>query len=148
MTRQINTAGLDLIKQFEGCRLQTYLDVAGIPTIGWGHTGSDVRAGMKITQAEADRLLDKDLDRFEAAVDRLTRGIASDNQFAAMVSLAFNVGAGDGGLKTSTLLRLHNEGNYAAAAGQFARWNKAGGKVLKGLVRRRRAEAELYRRVI
>lgn len=144
--RQINAAGLDLIKHFEGCELTAYQDAVGVWTIGWGHTGSEVRAGLTITQSEADQLLDRDLDRFEEAVDRLTRGRATPDQFAAMVSLAFNVGAGDGGLKTSTLLRMHNDGDYEGAAAQFARWNKAGGRVLNGLTRRRAAEAELYRK--
>lgn len=144
--RQINAAGFDLIKHFEGCELTAYQDAVGVWTIGWGHTGPEVRAGLTITQSEADQLLDRDLDRFEEAVDRLTRGRATPDQFAAMVSLAFNVGAGDGGLKTSTLLRMHNDGDYEGAAAQFARWNKAGGRVLNGLTRRRAAEAELYRK--
>lgn len=147
--RQINRAGEQLIQSFEGCELEAYLDIAGIPTIGWGHTGPEVRLGQVITQAEADRLFDEDTDRFEAAVERLAK-VATDNQFAALVSFAYNVGEGDGGLKTSTLLRLHNEGDYEGAAEQFARWNKArvnGVPVpVKGLTRRRAAEAELYRR--
>lgn len=145
--RQINRAGEQLIQSFEGCELEAYRDIAGIPTIGWGHTGPDVQMGNTITQAEADRLFDEDTDRFEAAVDKHTGGVATDNQFAALVSFAYNVGAE--ALKGSTLLRLHNEGNYSAAADQFARWNKArvNGKLtpVKGLTRRRLAEAELYR---
>lgn len=147
--RQINQDGLDLIKYFEGCRLKAYLDVAGVPTIGWGHTGPDVFLGQRITQAKADRLLDEDLDRFEAAVEKLTGGVATDNQFAALVSFAYNVGEGDGGLRTSTLLRKHNEGDYEGAAKQFARWNKARVdgvlRPVRGLTRRREAEAKLYR---
>src|SRR5690606_20869490 len=139
--RQINRAGEQLIKSFEGCELEAYLDVAGIPTIGWGHTGPEVKLGQKITQAEADRLFDLDTDRFEAAVDSLTKGHATDNQFAALVSFAYNVGAE--ALKTSTLLRKHNSGDYAGAAAEFGKWNKArvGGKlvVVKGLTRRREA---------
>jgi lysozyme len=146
--RQINRAGEQLIQSFEGCELEAYLDVAGIPTIGWGHTGPEVKLGQKITQAEADRLFDLDTDRFEAAVDSLTKGHATDNQFAALVSFAYNVGAE--ALKTSTLLRKHNSGDYAGAAAEFGKWNKArvGGKlvVVKGLTRRREAEAALYRR--
>lgn len=144
--RQINAAGERLIKSFEGCELEAYPDpgTGGEPwTIGWGHTGG-VKPGDVITAEEADDLFDNDTDRFEAAVDLLTGGVATDNQFAALVSFAYNVGAG--ALKTSTLLRLHNEGDYAGAAAQFARWNKAAGQVLKGLTRRRAAEAELYRK--
>lgn len=144
--RQINKAGERLIKSFEGLELEAYPDpgTGGEPwTIGWGHTGG-VKPGDTITAEEADELFDKDTDRFEAAVDLLTHGRATDNQFAALVSFAYNVG--EGALKTSTLLKLHNEGDYAGAAAQFARWNKAAGRVLKGLTRRRAAEAELYRK--
>lgn len=148
--RQINAAGERLIKSFEGLELEAYRDIAGVPTIGWGHTGPEVHLGQTITAEEADDLFDKDTDRFEAAVDLLTHGRATDNQFAALVSFAYNVG--EGALKTSTLLRLHNEGDYAGAAAQFTRWNKArsgvGGSLVpvKGLTRRRAAEAELYRK--
>lgn len=141
--RQINEAGERLIKSFEGLELEAYLDIGGVPTIGWGHTGG-VKLGDTITAEEADDLFDKDTDRFEAAVDLLTHGRATDNQFAALVSFAYNVG--EGALKTSTLLRLHNEGDYAGAAAQFARWNRAAGRILKGLTRRRAAEAQLYRK--
>lgn len=145
--RQINRAGEQLIQSFEGCELEAYLDVAGIPTIGWGHTGPEVKLGQTITQAEADGLFDVDTDRFEAAVDGLTNGKATDNQFAALVSFAYNLGAE--ALAGSTLLRMHNSGDFAGAAAQFGRWNKAkvNGKlvVVKGLTRRREAEAALYR---
>lgn len=144
--RQINRAGEKLIQEFEGCELGAYLDVAGIPTIGWGHTGPEVRLGQTITQDQADALFDKDTDRFEAAVEELAP-TATDNQFAALVSFAYNLG--EGGLKSSTLLRLHNAGEYEKAAEQFVRWNKArvNGKLVpvRGLTRRREAEAALYR---
>lgn len=145
--RQINRAGEQLIQAFEGCELEAYLDVAGIPTIGWGHTGPEVKLGQRITQAEADRLFDRDTDRFEAAVERLATRRPSDGQFAALVSFAYNVG--EGALAGSTLLRKHNSGDFAGAAAEFGKWNKArvGGKLVpvKGLTRRRAAEAELYR---
>ena len=148
--RQINKAGERLIKAFEGLELEAYPDpgTGGKPwTIGWGatedHDGKPFKKGDRITEAEAHALFDKDTDRFEAAVDKLTGGIATDNQFAAMVSLAFNIGVGN--FKESTLLRKHNEGDYAGAAEQFERWKYANGRVLKGLVRRRREEAALYR---
>jgi len=146
--RQANKAGLDLIQGFESCRLTAYRDIAGIPTIGWGHTGPEVHMGMTITQEQADRLFDADTDKFEAAVDRLTKGKATDDQFGALVSFAFNLGAD--ALAGSTLLRLHNSGDFAGAAGEFGKWNKArvNGKlvIVPGLTRRREAEAELYRR--
>lgn len=144
--RQITRAGEQLIQEFEGCELEAYLDIAGVRTIGWGHTGSEVRLGQRITQAEANRLFDLDTDRFEAAVERLAP-IATDPQFDALVSFAYNLG--EGALGASTLLVHHRAGNYAAAALQFARWNKASvnGKLVavKGLTRRRAAEAKLYR---
>ena len=141
MTRSINKAGLELIKSFEGCKLKAYVCPAGVLTIGYGSTGSHVKPGMVITQDQADELLRSDLRRFEDYVDQHCKP-ATDNQFAALVSFAFNVG--EGNLRTSTLRRLHNAGDYAGAQGQFARWNKGGGKVLAGLVRRREAEAKLY----
>lgn len=147
--RQANKAGLELIQSFEGLRLNAYRDVAGIPTIGYGHTGPEVHMGMAITQEQADRLFDADTDKFEAAVDRLTKGKATENQFGALVSFAFNLGAD--ALAGSTLLRLHNSGDFAGAADQFRLWNKAkvNGKLVEvpGLTRRREAEAELYRRM-
>ena len=150
--RQINTAGERLIKSFEGLELEAYPDpgTGGKPwTIGYGATldmgGNPFKKGDTITIAQAEKLFDKDTDRFEAAVDKLTGGVATDNQFAAMVSFAYNVGEGEGGLKTSTLLRKHNEGDYAGAAEEFAKWKWAGGQVLRGLVRRRAEEAALYR---
>lgn len=144
--RQINRAGELLIQSFEGCELEAYLDIAGVPTIGWGHTGPEVHLGMVITQEEADRLFDEDTDRFEAAVDKMAPG-CTDNQFAALVSFAYNLG--EGALQSSTLLRMHKSGEFDGAADQFRRWNKArvNGKlvVVKGLTRRRAAEAALYR---
>lgn len=139
--RQINKAGLDLIKRWEGCKLTAYLCPAGVLTIGYGSTGPHVKPGMTITQDQADELLRSDLRRFEDFVaDRCAP--ATDNQFSALVSFAFNLG--EGNLKSSTLRRLHLEGDYAGAKAQFARWNKAGGRVLKGLTDRRAQEADLY----
>lgn len=141
--RKIGLAGIALIKSFEGLELTAYRDAVGVLTIGYGSTGPHVKPGMKITEQEAEALLRKDLARFESAVDKLTGGNATQDQFDAMVSLAFNVG--ETNLAKSTLLKLHNAGDYVAAADQFARWNRAGGKVLNGLTRRRAAEANLYR---
>lgn len=145
--REINKSGLDLIKSFEGKELKAYPDpgTGGAPwTIGYGHTGADVYPGLVITEAQAEDLLRSDLRKFEDAVFKLVGWHATDNQFSALVSFAFNVGAGEGGLKTSTLLRKHNAGDYAGAKAEFGRWNKAAGRVLPGLTRRRAAEAALY----
>lgn len=143
MRRAINKEGLELIKSFEGLRLKSYRCSANVLTIGWGSTGPHVKEDMTITQDQAEELLRSDLRRFEDFVANRCSP-ATDNQFAALVSFAFNVG--EGALGTSTLRRLHMEGNYEAAAEQFKRWNKAGGKVLNGLVRRRAAEEALYRK--
>ena len=142
-SRKIGAKGIALIKEFEGLSLKAYPDPAtnGEPyTIGFGHTGS-VRMGDRVTEEQAEGLLRHDLERFEKAVNALAPK-TTQNQFDAMVSLAFNVG--EGNLKSSTLLKLHNAGDFAGAQGQFVRWNKAAGKVMAGLTRRREAEAKLY----
>lgn len=143
--RRTNGAGLALIKGFESCRLTTYRDAVGVLTIGWGHTGSDVKSGRVITQAEADRLLLDDLRRFERGVTAgLGSSHATDNEFSAMVSLAYNIGLG--AFKSSSVLLRHKEKRFVDAADAFLFWDKAGGRVLPGLTRRRRAERELYLR--
>jgi lysozyme len=142
--RRLSREGLDLIKSFEGLELKAYHDAVGVLTIGYGSTGAHVKPGMVITEAQAEELLRKDVSRFEVAVRKLCP-LTTQAQYDALVSLSFNIG--ESALKESTLRRLHNEGKYADAAAQFARWNKAGGKEMAGLTRRRAAEAALYRRV-
>lgn len=140
---KISEAGLSLIKEFEGLRLSAYPDPAtgGRPwTIGYGHTRG-VNPGDKITQAQADAFLREDVAEFERAVSRLAP-ITTQGQFDALVSFAFNVGAAN--LEKSTLLRLHRAGDYFRASQEFPKWNKAAGKVMAGLTRRRLAEAALY----
>lgn len=138
---QASKAGLDLIKQFEGLYLKAYRCPAGVPTIGYGHTAG-VAMGQTVTQQQADDYLRRDVRQFERAVSRLVRVPLTQGQFDALVSFAFNLG--EGALAQSTLLRLLNAGDYAGAAAQFERWNKAGGRVLPGLVRRRAAERALF----
>ena len=139
----INQKGLDLIKRFEGCRLKAYRCPSGVPTIGYGSTGKHVHMDMTITQDVADALLRKDLSRFESAVSDCIDGApTNDNEFSAMVSLAFNIG--EGNFAISSVLKFHREGNNAKAAASFLLWDKAGGRVLPGLVNRRKAEADLY----
>lgn len=135
--------GFDLIKHFEGCRLEVYKCSAGVPTIGWGHTGPDVKPGMRWTQQQADRALEDDLVKFERAIAEQIKVELTQSQFDALVSFAFNLGPG--ALFKSTLRKLLNAGDYAGAAGQFPLWNKAAGKVLAGLTRRRLAEQALFR---
>lgn len=143
---QISNNGIALIKQFEGCRLTAYQDSVGVWTIGYGWTqpvdGKPIRAGMTIKQDTAERLLKTGLVSYENDVTRLVKVGLSQGQFDALVSFTYNLGARS--LSTSTLLQKLNAGDYAGAADEFLRWNKAGGKVLKGLTRRREAERALF----
>lgn len=138
--------GLDLIKQFEGLKLDAYRCPAGLWTIGYGTTrlpnGQPVTEGMMITQERAEKLLQHDLVEFERQVNRLVTARITQPMFDALVSFAYNVGAGN--LSASTLLRLLNEGHFDGAAREFLRWNRANGKQLHGLTRRRQAEQQLF----
>lgn len=135
-----------LIKEFEGCKLTAYQDSVGVWTIGYGWTnpvdGKPIRAGMTIKQETAERLLKTGLVSYESDVSRLVKVGLTQGQFDALVSFTYNLGARS--LSTSTLLRKLNAGDYAGAADEFLRWNKAGGKVLNGLTRRREAERALF----
>ncbi len=139
--REIGAAGLALIKQFEGRELTAYKCPADVWTIGYGSTGPHVKPGMTITESEAEQLLRDDLDRFEASVARCVPN-ATQNEFDAMVSLAFNIGTA--GFERSSVLKRLLAGDKAGAADAFLMWNKAGGRVLAGLTRRRQAERELF----
>ena len=140
---KMNAAGRELVRRFEGLRLEAYRCPAGVLTIGYGSTGPHVRTGMIITPGEADRLLDKDLSRFEVGVEAMLCGVpTTEDEFSAMVSLAFNIGLGN--FATSTLLKRHKAGNKVGAANSFLSWVYANKQKLKGLVARREAEKELY----
>lgn len=134
--------GIALIKEFESVQLHAYKCPAGIWTIGAGHTGPDVSPGMVITEGQADEILAGDLHKFEKAVNSAVKVPLTQNQFDALVAFTFNVG--EGNLKSSTLLKLLNEGKYQEVPAQMLRWNKAGGKELAGLTRRRKAEGDLF----
>lgn len=145
--REINQQGLDLIRHFESLRLEAYQDSVGIWTIGWGHTGLEhkdgsVFEGRVITEKEAEELLKSDLRKFEKAVDSLVDIELNDNQFSALVSFSFNLGIGN--LKSSTLLKLLNNNDQFNCTKEFVKWSKAGGKRLKGLLRRRASERNLF----
>lgn len=140
--RELNEAGENLIKEFEGLYLNAYQDAVGVWTIGWGHTGSDVYPELEITLDRAEELFKADMEESERAVDGLVRVVITDNQFGALVSFTFNCGIH--ALEKSTLLRLLNLGKMEEAANEFPRWNRAGGKVLAGLTRRREAEKKLF----
>ena len=138
----ISQNGINLIKNFEGCRLEAYKCSAGVWTIGYGHTGSDVYKGLTITQEKAESLLKSDLIVHCNNVSKLVKVKLNQNQFDALVSFEYNIGYGN--FSSSTLLNLLNKGDYAGAANQFERWVYAGGKVLAGLQKRRKAEKELF----
>ncbi|MFP2201219.1 lysozyme [Enterobacter ludwigii] len=143
---QTSDKGIALIKVFEGCKLTAYMDSVGVWTIGYGWTqpvdGKPIRAGMTIKQETAERLLKTGLVSYESDVSRLVKVEMTQGQFDALVSFTYNLGARS--LSTSTLLRKLNAGDYAGAADEFLRWNKAGGKVLNGLTHRREAERALF----
>lgn len=139
--KRTNANGLKLIKSFEGLRLRSYRDAVGIWTIGYGTTRG-VRPGMTITEAEAETFLQQDLVRFEEAISDALRVPVNDNQFSALACFTYNVGPG--AFRSSTLLKLLNQSNIYGAADQFPRWNKAGGRPLAGLTRRRKAERLLF----
>lgn len=141
-----NKAGIALIKEFEGFRSKAYKDAVGVWTIGYGHTSMagppDVKRGLTITNAEGEKILKRDLVKYENAVADLLKVEVSSNQFSAMVSLCYNIGPAN--FKKSSVIRFVNKRQWQNAANAFALWNKAGGRVLAGLTRRRAAEAALF----
>ncbi|WP_395753308.1 lysozyme [Prosthecobacter sp.] len=150
--RPLNEATLQLVRSFEGLYLEAYKDEKGVWTIGYGHTGYDiaggaVTAGRKLAnQEEAEQLLRVDLENVAKDVAKLLlsrpQAELNDNQFGALVSFAFNLGIGN--LEKSTLLRRLNARDYLGTVPEFAKWNRCEGKVLRGLTRRRTAEAALF----
>ncbi|MCH2547476.1 MAG: lysozyme [Alphaproteobacteria bacterium] len=143
--RHITQDGLNLIKQFEGFEPEIYLDAAGLPTIGYGHLirkGEHKMFENGISEAAGEALLIKDVLLAEQAVCRLINVPLTDGQFDALVSFTFNLGGG--ALQRSTLRRKVNREEHNAVPREFRRWVWAGGRKLRGLIRRRRAEAELY----
>ena len=132
------------IKEWEGCRLKAYRCPAGILTIGYGHTGADVSEDMTITQDEADRLFDKDIESFEGQVRSVIGPVnLRQCQWDAVVSLAYNIGVG--ALSRSILLRkIRSNPDNPAIRDEFRRWNRGGGRVLAGLTKRREWEARRY----
>lgn len=142
----ISLKGIELIKSFEGLQLKAYRDSVGVLTIGYGWTqpvdGKPLRDGMVIDKPTAERLLKTGVVQYEDAVNKLVKVKITQGQFDALVSFAYNLGIRS--LSTSTLLKKLNAGDSAGAADEFPKWNKAGGKILTGLVRRREAERALF----
>jgi lysozyme len=157
MPRDLSEA-LRLVSAFEGCRLQPYADVIGVATIGYGHVVCDAtdrplrgptglaqaraKYPIGLSQGEACDLLASDFCQFAVGVERLVTVALTDQQLGALASFAFNVGLGN--FKSSTLLRRLNAGQYDVVPGELAKWTRAGGVVLNGLIRRRRAEGRLW----
>lgn len=133
---------LDLIKQFEGLRLEAYRDVVGILTIGYGHTGKDFSPGDKITEIQATQYLERDVETCATHINRCVTVKMTQGQFDALCSFAFNLGTGT--LDRSSLLSKFNHGDVSGASQEFDRWVHAGGKVLPGLVRRRAVEKAMF----
>ena len=137
----ISKEGLSLIKKFEGCELEAYLCPAGVWTIGYGHT-KDVKEGDKINKEEADYLLQEEMMEYESYINDFVEVPLEQNQFDALCSWVYNLGPTN--LKNSTMLRVLNEEKYADVPQEIKRWNKAGGEVLDGLIKRREAEAKMF----
>lgn len=142
----ISNNGLDLIKRFEGYSEVTYFDPIGIPTIGYGTirvNGKPVTMGMSCTKEDAECWLREHITEVaQKSLDKSVKVVLGQNQEDALLSFIYNVGAKN--FENSTLLRLLNEGKYVESAQQLLRWNRAGGKVLDGLTKRRQAEMELF----
>lgn len=152
MNRRIGAAGLSLVKEFEGFEPKWYPDAAHgwkVPTIGYGHTDAAgnpkyaTNKSLVLSEADATDILRNDIQKYADAVSKAVKVPLNDNQFDALVSFTYNLGPGN--LNKSTLLKKLNAGNYDGAANEFGKWVKAGGKTLNGLVRRRKAEAALFR---
>ena len=138
---KISSNGIELIKVFEGLELEAYKCAAGVWTIGYGHI-KGVHEGMNITEDTANKMLMEELVEYENYIDQAVTVPLAQCQYDAMVSWVYNLG--NGNLTSSTLLKVLNSGDYDGVPAQMMRWNKAGGKVLEGLTRRRQAEADMF----
>ena len=139
--RVTSQEGISLLKKFEGCMLDAYLCSAGVPTIAYGRT-KDVTMGDTCTQEEAEMWLEEELQEYEGYVNEMVTVPLEQCEFDALVCWTYNLGPNN--LRSSTLLKVLNEGKKNEVPAQMRRWNKAGGEVLQGLVRRREAESLLW----
>lgn len=146
----VNQAGMDLIKRWEGCKLKAYKDVAGVWTVGYGLTTAagfiEVGPDTTLTQEEADWYLEQAVNKYADGIRSAITAPINENQFAAFVSLAYNVGIA--GVRRSSALRHFNEGNLDKVPRAIRAWNKAGGRVVQGLVNRREAEVKLFETLV
>lgn len=141
-----NSDGLNIIKSCEGCRLESYLDQGGVPTIGWGQTGPFVTIDMEITQNQADMWLSQQVQFVSAALSRMIKSSINNNQFSALVSLAYNIGTGN--FSSSSALALINENMLSEVPHAISLWNKVNGAIDEGLVNRRNAEIGLFNKPV
>jgi len=138
---KISKEGIALIKKFEGIELQAYQDSVGVWTIGYGHT-KGVKEGDNISLKQAEAMLEEELVEYEGYINNMVELGLEQNQFDALVAWVYNLGPTN--LRESTLLKVLNQGLFDEVPFEIKRWNKAGGQVLNGLVRRREAEALLF----
>lgn len=141
MNRTASSNAYDLVKKYEGCRLVGYLDMVGVPTVGYGST-SDVALGERISQAEAEDRLKEDMEAAEACVNANVTAELTQNQFDALCSWVFNLGCKR--FKSSTMLQKINASQWDQASIELKKWDHAGGRTVEGLMRRRRDEAKLF----
>lgn len=140
---KLSKAGIAMLKSFEGCELKAYICPGGVTTIGYGHTGEHVYPGMEIDERTAEKLLLHDVRKFESGVTRYCDGVPLQQwHFDALVSLAFNIGLD--AFRESTLLKRLRSGDFLGAADQFLVWNRSGGRVVRGLKKRREAERGFF----
>ena len=139
---QYSKSGLALTESFESCKLTAYQDVKGVWTIGWGHTGPDVKQGLTITQEQAEQFLALDVNWANNVVNGLVHASLTQSEHDALVDFVFNVGSGN--FAHSTMLKELNGGNMIMAALEFEKWDQAEGKVVAGLLRRREAEERMF----
>jgi lysozyme len=142
-----NQKGIDLMHEFESCRLESYLCPAKVWTIGWGNTfyadGTPVKQGERISQEQANRLFGVILSKFESQVYKSVKPMINSNQFSALVCFTYNVGIGNF-LKSTLLKKVNLNPNDPTIRDEFMKWNKSGGVILNGLTRRRKSESDLY----
>lgn len=139
---QYSRNGQQLTEQFEGCQLVAYQDSVDRWTIGYGHTGPEVHEGLVWNQAQADAQLLIDIQWAASVVNRVVTVALSQGEFDALTDLVFNIGSGN--FETSTMLKLLNAGDYQGAASWFDKWDRSGGQVVAGLLRRRAAETQEF----
>jgi lysozyme len=142
MNMEYSQSGLKITEQFEACKLVGYADIKGVPTVGYGHTGPGIYVGMQITPLQAEQFLLNDVQWVVHCVNKLVTVVLTQGEFDALCDLVFNIGSGN--FAGSTLLKLLNKGDFAHAALEFDKWDKSGGRVIAGLLRRRQAETDEF----